>query len=165
MMKKCVKSCGIAGVMLLLAGAAGAQSQYQTTFEVGVGYARPGIGRFDMVSLLLQSDKYLFESGIGIDINGENGGDTVFSWLIRGAGRAITLGNTLVHIGGEFSLHTNSTSDGGSLTTVAPLFGTSYGVTDHLNVAVHIFPIVFAFGNPDTVVQIAKAQLGAHLMF
>ena len=165
MTKKCAKWGGIVFLTLLLAGAAAAQSQYQTTFEVGIGYGRPGIGRFDMATLLVQSDKYLFESGIGIDVNGENGGDTVFSWLIRGASRAIVLGNTVVHIGGEFSLHTNSTSDDGTLTSVGPFFGTSYGVTDHLNVAVHVFPFVFAFGNPDTVMQIAKAQLGAHLMF
>jgi len=159
------KSCGIGLATLLWASAAGAQTQYQTTFEVGIGYARPGIGGFDMASVLVQSDEYLFESGIGFDINGGAGGDTVFSWLIRGALRPIVLGNTRVHIGGEFSLHTNSTDDGSTLTSVGPLFGASYPITDHLNVAVHVFPFVFAFGNQDTVLDVAKAQLGGHLLF
>ena len=82
--------------------------------------------------------------------------------------RPITLGNTLVHVGGELSLHTNGTADSSgstTLTCLGLLFGTSYAVSDHLNVAVHVFPLVFGFGGDDTITKFATAQLGAHLLF
>jgi hypothetical protein len=156
---------------LLSAGTASAQSQYQTTFEAGIGYARPGIGGFDMVSVLLQADDYLVETGIGIDVNGSplpGSTETALSWLIRAALRPVVIGNTLLHVGGEFSLHTNSAVDEGDigmLTSVGVLFGVSQPLADHLNVAVHVFPFVFEFGNSDTVLNLARAQLGAHILF
>jgi hypothetical protein len=90
------------------------------------------------------------------------------SWLLRAGARPITLGNTLVHVGGELSLHTNGTADSSgdtTLTCLGLLFGTSYTVSDHLNVAVHVFPLVFGFGGTDTITKFATAQLGAHLLF
>ncbi|MFQ5600789.1 MAG: hypothetical protein ACE5G2_09580 [Candidatus Krumholzibacteriia bacterium] len=168
------KMCWVVLATLLVGGPASAQSQFQTTFEAGIGYGRPGIGQFDMVTLLLQSDDYLFESGIGFDINGsEFNGDTVFSWIIRGGIRPILLGNTIVHVGGEFSLHTNSTVDpteapGDQVETLiglGVLFGVSQPLTDHLNFEVHVLPIAFAFGGNDTITKIATAKLGAHVLF
>jgi hypothetical protein len=157
--------------MLACAATAQAQSQYQTTFEVGVGYARPGIGRFDMMTLLLQGDDFIFESGLGFDINGspQDSDKSTVSWLIRAAARPVVSGNTIVHVGGEFSLHTNAArnSDGEikTLTSVGLLIGVSQQVADHLNVEMHIFPFVLDFGNPDTGVRLVRAQLGAHMLF
>lgn len=168
-MKKML-GCWLVLAMLACAVTAQAQSQYQTTFEVGLGYARPGIGGFDMMTLLLQGDEFLFETGVGLDINGSpvNSDDTTFSWLLRAAARPIVQGNTIVHVGGEFTLHTNATVDNGdikTLTSVAMLVGTSYQIADHLNVSLHIFPFVLDFGGSDTGVSLARAQLGAHLLF
>ena len=162
------KWCVIVGMMLVGAGAASAQSQYQTSFEAGIGYTRPGAGGFDMMTLLLQSDSYLFETGIGIDFNGGSNGDTVFSWLLRGALRPAVAGNTIIHAGAEFSMHTNSAFDPpdiGSLSTVGILFGASHPLTDHLNFEVHVFPVVMEFGNEETVTRFLTAQLGAHILF
>lgn len=161
------KWCVIA-VVLFGAGVAEAQSQYQTAFEAGVGYTRPGAGGFDMVSLLLQGDDFLFETGFGLDVNGGQNGDTVFSWLLRGALRPAMAGNTILHVGAEYSLHTNSAAkdlDVGTLSTVGILFGASHPFTDHLNLEVHVFPVVFAFGNDETVTRFLTAQLGAHILF
>ena len=98
---------------MLACSSAQAQSQYQTTFEVGLGYARPGIGGFDMVTLLLQGDEFLVETGLGFEINGSPvaSNETTVSWLLRAAARPVVAGNTVVHLGGEFSLHTNATRD------------------------------------------------------
>ncbi|HZM17245.1 MAG TPA: hypothetical protein VFE28_14685 [Candidatus Krumholzibacteria bacterium] len=150
--------------VVMLAGAAQAQSQYQTAFEVGVGYTRPGAGGFDMVTLLMQGDDYLVETGVGLKADGE----TQFSWLIRGALRPAMAGNTILHVGAEYSLHTNSAVEAGELTslsTVGLLFGASHPLTDHLNFEVHIFPLVFEFGGDDTVTRFLTAQLGAHILF
>ena len=157
------KWCVIA-VVMLAGQAAQAQSQYQTAFEVGVGYTRPGAGQFDMVTLLMQGDDYLVETGIGLRVDGE----TQFSWLIRGALRPAMAGNTILHIGAEYSLHSNSAIKSGELTslsTVGVLFGASHPLTDHLNFEVHIFPLVFEFGGDDTVTRFLTAQLGAHILF
>ena len=157
-------------VVVMLAGqAAQAQSQYQTAFEAGVGYTRPGAGQFDMVTLLMQGDDYLVETGVGLRIDGE----TQFSWLIRGALRPAVAGNTILHVGAEYSLHTNSTlkdigagvQELNSLSTVGLLFGASHPLTDHLNFEVHVFPLVFEFGGNDTVTRVLTAQLGAHILF
>ena len=154
---------------LALAAPAAAQSQFETAFEVGVGYGRPGIGDFDMATMLVQGERYIFETGLGIATNsGVGGDDTVVSFLLRGGVRPITLGNTLVHVGGELSLHTDSAPDGSgsaTLTCLGLLFGTSYALSDHFNVAVHVFPFVFGFGGDDTITKFATAQLGAHLLF
>ncbi|UCE01760.1 MAG: hypothetical protein JSW67_10845 [Candidatus Latescibacterota bacterium] len=169
------KLCWIVVATLISAASASAQTQYQTSFEIGLGYARPAVGRFDMASVLMQGDDYLFETGIGLDINGSTvstGDETAFSWLIRAAVRPIVLGNTLVHIGGEFSLHTKSAIDVsktptevGTLTAVSALFGVSQPLVDHFNVSVQIYPIVLEFGSQDTVVRIVRASIGAHLLF
>lgn len=159
-------------VMLAGAGAASAQSQYQAAFEMGVGYTRPGAGGFDMATLLMQGDQFYFESGIGIDVNGGYNGDTVFSWLIRAAARPVAAGNTLVHVGGEFSLHTNSalksvgaTTETKTLSTVGFLVGASHPLSDHLNFEAHVFPFVLEFGNTETLTSFLKAQIGAHILF
>lgn len=168
-MKKML-GCWLVLAMLACAVSAQAQSQYQTTFEVGLGYARPGIGGFDMMTLLLQGDEFFVETGIGVDINGSpvSSDDTTFSWLLRAAARPIVQGNTVVHVGGEFSLHTNATMDGAdikTLTSVAMLVGSSHQIADHLNVSLHIFPFVLDFGGTDTGVSLMRAQLGAHILF
>jgi len=162
------KWCVIVVVMLAGAGAASAQSQYQTAFEMGVGYTRPGAGGFDMATLLLQGDPFYLESGIGFGINDGLNGDTVFSWLIRAAARPVAAGNTLVHVGGEFSLHTNSTyknGDAKTLSTVGFLIGASHPLSDHLNFEAHVFPFVLEFGGNETVTNFLKAQVGAHILF
>lgn len=162
--------------VLLLANPAVAQNQFQTAFEVGIGYARPGIGDFDMATLLIQSDNYFFETGIGIATNSGLDGDTVLSWLLRAAARPIVLGNTLVHVGAELSLHTNGTFEttgsgtslrveATTLTSLAGFFGVSQPLNDHFNVALHVFPLAFGFGGDDTITKLATAQLGAHLLF
>jgi hypothetical protein len=166
------KWCVIVVVMLAGAGAASAQSQYQTAFEMGAGYTRPGVGGFDMATLLMQGDQFYLESGIGIGINAAPDGDSVFSWLIRAAARPVAAGNTLVHVGGEFSLHTNSVAklEGGAthyktLSTVGFLIGASHPLSDHLNFEAHVFPFVLEFGGNETVTNFLKAQVGAHILF
>lgn len=162
------KWCVIVGLMLVGAGAASAQSQYQTAFEAGIGYTRPGAGGFDMMTLLLQSDSYLLETGIGIEINGGLNGDTAFSWLLRGALRPAVAGNIIIHAGAEYSMHTNAALDGAdveTLSTVGVLFGASHPFTDHLNFEVHVFPVVMEFGRSETVTRFLTAQLGAHILF
>ena len=166
------KWCVIVVVMLVGAGAANAQSQYQAAFELGVGYTRPGAGGFDMATLLLQGDQFYVESGIGFGINDGLDGNNVFSWLIRAAARPVAAGNTLVHVGGEFSLHTNSTAkfEGNSLnyktlSTVGFLIGASHPLSDHLNFEAHVFPFVLEFGGEETVTSFLKAQVGAHILF
>ena len=167
------KWCVIVVVAMLAgAGAASAQSQYQAAFEIGVGYTRPGAGGFDMVTMLLQGDQFYLESGIGVGINDGFNGDSVFSWLIRAAARPLAAGNTLLHLGGEFSLHTNSTAklegntvDYKTLSTVGFLIGASHPLSDHLNFEAHVFPFVLEFGGNETVTNFLKAQVGAHILF
>lgn len=168
-MKKMLGGCMVLA-MLACAATAQAQSQYQTTFEVGVGYARPGIGGFDMLTLLLQGDDFIFESGLGFDLNGspQDSDKSTVSWLIRAAARPVVSGNTVVHLGGEFSLHTNAAWDGTeikTLTSVGLLMGVSQQIADHLNIEMHVFPFVLEFGNADTGVRLLRAQLGAHILF
>ena len=162
------KWCVMGAVLLAGVQAASAQSQYQTAFEAGIGYTRPGTGRFDMLTLLVQGDEYVFESGIGLAVNGGLNGDTAFSWLIRGGFRPLAAGNTLIHVGGEFSVHTNSAVDAGgvkSLSSVGFLVGASHPLSDHLNFEVHVFPFLLEFGNSDTVTRLLTAQVGAHILF
>lgn len=168
------KWCVIAVVMLAGAGVASAQSQYQTAFEMGVGYTRPaaggffGTGGFDMATFLLQGDQFYLESGIGIGINAGLNRDAAFSWLIRAAARPVAAGNTLVHVGGEFSLHTNSTAKDGearTLSSVGFLIGASHPLSDHLNFEVHVFPFELEFGGQETITNFLKAQIGAHILF
>ncbi len=169
-MKKML-GCWMVLAMLACATATEAQSQYQTTFEAGIGYARPGIGGFDMVTLLLQGDEFLFETGLGFDINGSpvDSDETTVSWLLRAAARPVVSGNTVIHVGGEFSLHTNATRNSSgevkTLTSVGLLVGASQQIADHLNVGLHLFPFVLDFGGPDTGVSLLRAQVGAHLLF
>jgi hypothetical protein len=146
-----------------------AQSQFQSTFEVGVGYTRPAIEQVDMATLLIQADDFFGETGIGFRTNSGVGNDTVFSWLVRGGARAFQLGNVRGHVGGEFSLHTNATYDENgntsSLIGLAFLVGASHPIADHLNVAVHVYPLAFEFGGEDTVVKIPVGEMGIHLLF
>lgn len=162
-----LSSLGLAA--LLLAGPAWAQSQYQSTFELGVGYTRPASENSDMVSFLLQADDYFVESGIGIRTNSGTRGDTVFSWLLRAGARAIQMGNVRGHVGGEFSLHTNGTlndrNESVTLIGLGFLVGASYQVADHLNLAVHVYPLAFDFGGADTVTKIGVGEVGVHLLF
>src|SRR2546422_2522657 len=154
---------------LLAASPAGAQSQYQATFEVGVGYTRPAVQRpFDMASLLVQGEDYFLETGIGLRVNGGVNENNVLSWLVRAGVRAILLGNTTVYAGGEFSLHTNATIDKHgetkALIGVAALFGVSHPVTDHFEAAVHVYPLAFEFGGRKTIATIGTAEVGAHIL-
>ncbi len=162
------KWCVIVAVVLASVQAASAQSQYQTAFEAGIGYTRPGTGEFDMLTFLLQGDQYYVETGIGFTVNAGYNGDNVFSWLLRGAVRPIAAGNTIIHVGGEFSLHTSSAVDGAdvnSLSSVGLLVGASHALSDHLNFEVHVFPFVLEFGNTETVSRLLTAQVGAHILF
>jgi hypothetical protein len=157
------------GLLVLLACArpAAAQSQFQSTFELGVGYTRPAVERFDMVSLLLQAPDFFLESGIGVRTN-SGFGDTVFSWLVRGAVRPFVVGNTTGHLGAEFSLHTNGTADSGGSSTLIGLgflVGVAHPLTEHLNFAVHLYPIALEFGGTDTIAKLGVAELGAHILF
>jgi len=161
-----ISSLGLAG--LLLVGPAWAQSQYQSTFELGVGYTRPSTENVDMASFLLQADDYFVESGIGFRINGGQGGDTQFSWLLRAAARALQVGNVRGHVGAEFSLHTNGTRDSGGTATLIGLgflVGASHQVADHLNLAVHVYPLAFDFGGAETITKIGVGAIGVHLLF
>lgn len=144
-----------------------AQSQFQSTFELGVGYTRPAVERFDMVSLLLQAPDFFVESGIGFRTN-SGAGETVFSWLVRGAARPFLIGSTTGHIGGEFSLHTNAAFDNDGPSTLIGLgllVGAAHPITEHLMFGVHLFPIAFEFGGEDSVAKFGVAELSAHLMF
>jgi hypothetical protein len=155
-------------VALALPAAASAQSQFQGTFELGIGYTRPAVERFDMVTGLLQAQEYFIESGIGFRTNSGFGDETVFSWLVRAAARPFVIGNTTGHIGGEFSLHTNSAIDDGepgTLLGLGLLIGASHPITDHLNFGVHLFPIAFEFGNEEGVFKFGVAELSAHILF
>ena len=156
------------GVLLLAAVPAAAQSQFQSTFELGVGYTRPATENFDMVSFLLQADDFFLESGVGFRSNAGLDGDTVFSWLVRAAARPFVVGNVRGHIGGEFSLHTNRASDDnevGTLIGLGLLVGASHQIADHLNIAVHVYPLAFDFGSTDTVTKIGVGEFGIHLLF
>jgi hypothetical protein len=163
------RSSGLFLLVIALATPALAQSQFQSNFELGVGYTRPATENVDMVSFLLQADDFLVESGIGFRTNAGLNGDTVFSWLVRGGIRPFTLGNVTGHVGGEFSLHSNSTiqddGDVGTLIGLGLLVGASHQFADHLNFAVHIFPLAFEFGGADTIVKVGVAEIGAHLLF
>jgi len=164
------KLCWVFLATLALAAPASAQKQMETAFEVGLGYGSPAVrnvlggGNVDMATLLIQGDSYLFETGIGLGF----GGDTVFSWMVRGAARPFLVGNVLIHTGAEFSLHTNSTVDAdglGTLIGLGFLFGVSHQVTEHINGSVHIYPLSFSFGGFDTLVNIGTAKFGAHYLF
>jgi hypothetical protein len=139
---------------LACARPAAAQSQFQSTFELGLGYTRPATESIDMVSALLLADDFFLETGIGVRVNGGLNGDTMFSWLVRGAARPFLIGSTSGHIGAEFSLHTNATADADGTSTLVGLgflIGASHPITDHLNFAVHLSPIPFEFGGSDTI--------------
>lgn len=158
---------------LVIALPAAAQSQYQSTFELGIGYTRPSTENIDMMSFLLQADDFFVEMGFGIrtkaGLPGPGGGDNVISWMVRGAARPFVIGNLTGHVGAELSLHSNSVLDeNGDVNTLLGLgifFGVSHQVTDHLNLAVHVFPLAFGFGGADTVTKIGVAEIGAHLLF
>jgi len=153
---------------LLMAAPAAAQSTFQSSFQVGIGYTRPAVDPIDMASLLLQAEDFLIESGIGIRTNSGIGGDTVFSWLVRGAVRPFLVGNLTGHVGGEFSLHTNSASDNGKASTLIGLgllTGVSTTVVNHLNLAIHVYPFAFEFGGDETVTQLIAGEFAAHLLF
>jgi hypothetical protein len=169
-MKRTKMISTLAAAGLLIAAPVRAQSQFQSSFELGVGYTRPAIESIDMASFLLQADDFLLETGIGIRTNsGAGGDDTVFSWLVRAAARSFQLGNVRGHFGGEFSLHTNAAVDEsgeiGTLIGLGFLIGASHQLADHLNAEVHVYPITFEFGGEDTVAKIAVAEVGVHLLF
>lgn len=151
------------------AAQAQAQSQFQSTFELGVGYTRPATENIDMVSFLVQADDFLAETGIGFRTNSGQHGETVFSWMVRGGFRPFTLGNVTGHVGAEFSLHSNAAlqDDGssGTLIGLGLMVGVSHQIADHLNLAVHVFPLAFDFGGVATVTKIGVAEIGAHLLF
>ena len=172
------KLCWVFLATLVIAAPASAQKQIETAFEFGIGYGSPAIsgsagaigGVRDMVTLLIQSDDYLFESGIGVDF----ATDTVFGWMVRGAARPFLVGNVLLHTGAEFSLHTNSILSSGStagsvslgtMTSLGFLVGVSHQITDRINGSVTVYPLSFTFGGNDTVTSIGAARLGAHLLF
>jgi len=174
------KLCWVFLATLVLAAPASAQKQIETAFEFGVGYGSPAVsgnsgfsggggGIRDMVTLLIQSDDYLFESGIGIDF----ASDTVFGWMVRGAARPFLVGNVLIHTGAEFSLHTNSilsfepngSTSLGTMTSLGFLIGVSHQITDRINGSVNVYPLSFTFGGSDTITSIGAARLGAHFLF
>jgi len=153
---------------LAVAVPSAAQSQYQSTFELGIGYTRPATENMDMVSLLLQADEFFLETGVGLRTNAGQGGDSVFGWLVRGGMRPFALGNVRGHVGAEFSLFSNSTTDSDGAATLMGLgflVGGSYQVADHLNLAVHLYPLAFDFGGSDTVTKFLVGELGIHLLF
>jgi hypothetical protein len=153
---------------LLVAAPAAAQSTFQSTFQVGIGYTRPAVEAIDMASLLLQAEDFLIESGVGIRTNSGVGGDTVFSWLVRGAVRPFLVGSLTGHVGGEFSLHTNSAVDNGESSTLIGLgllTGVSTTVVNHLNLAIHVYPFAFEFGGDETVSKLLVGEFAAHLLF
>jgi hypothetical protein len=166
------KLCWVFLATMVIAAPASAQKQVETAFEVGLGYASPLVsssqstgGIQDMASLILQSDNYFLETGIGLSF----GGNTVFGWLVRGAARPFMIGNVLIHTGAEFSLHTNSTvnSSGeiGTMTGLGFLFGASHQISDRINAEVHVYPLAFTFGGTDTITSIGAAKFGAHFLF
>jgi len=153
--------------IVLAASPVAAQSQFQSTFQLGVGYTRPSVERFDMVSGLIQAEDFFIESGIGVRTN-SGYGDTIFSWMVRGALRPFVVGNTTGHIGGEFSLHTNATADTDGSSTLLGLgfmVGVAHPITEHLNFGVHVFPVAFEFGGVDTIAKLGVAELSAHILF
>jgi hypothetical protein len=154
---------------LLAAAPATAQSQYQATFEFGVGYTRPVVEGPDMVSAILLGEDFFLESGIGLRTHASViGDDAVFSWMVRGGARPFVIGNTVGHLGGEVSLHTNATRDNDQADTLIGLglmAGVSHPFADHLNFAVHVFPIAFEFGGEDTITKIGVAEISAHILF
>jgi len=175
-MKKTAFGAFLAVLAMVLPAAA--QSQFQSTFEVGLGYTRPSTENVDMVSLLLQADDFFFETGLGIRTKagvvavtptGTKGPDNVVSWLLRGALRPFVVGNTTGHVGLELSLHSNSAiddnNDVGTLIGLGVFAGVSHQVTDHINLAVHLFPVSLGFGGKDTVTRIFVAEIGAHVLF
>ena len=153
---------------LLLAAPAAAQSTFQSSFQVGVGYTRPAVENIDMATLLLQAEDFLIETGIGFRTNSGVGGDTVFSWLVRGAARPFLVGSLTGHLGGEFSLHTNSAVDNGETSTLIGLgilTGVSTMVVNHLNLAVHVYPFELEFGGDETVTKFLVGEFAAHFLF
>lgn len=167
MMKKISRLLMVAACLAVAVPSA-AQSQFQSTFEVGIGYTRPATENMDMVSVLLQAEDFFLETGIGLRTNAGIGGDSVFGWLVRGGMRPFALGNVRGHVGAEFSLFSNSTSDNGESATLMGLgflAGGSYQLADHLNLAVHLYPLAFEFGGGDTVTKFLVGELGVHLLF
>ena len=153
---------------LLLAAPAAAQSTFQSTFQVGIGYTRPAVESIDMASLLLQAEDFLIETGIGFRTNSGVDDETVFSWLVRGAVRPFMVGSLTGHVGGEFSLHTNSVRDDGEASTLiglGVLTGVSTNIVNHLNLAIHVYPFAFEFGGDDTVTKFLVGEIGAHFLF
>jgi len=153
---------------LLLAAPAAAQSTFQSSFQVGVGYTRPAVENIDMATLLLQAEDFLIETGIGFRTNSGVGGDTVFSWLVRGAARPFLVGSLTGHLGGEFSLHTNSAVDNNETSTLVGLgllTGVSTMVVNHLNLAVHVYPFELEFGGDETVTKFLVGEFAAHFLF
>jgi hypothetical protein len=154
---------------LLAAAPSAAQSQYQATFEFGIGYTRPIVEAIDMASLLLQGEDFFLETGVGVRTHASVlGDDAIFSWMVRGGARPFVVGNTVGHIGGEFSLHTNATIDNGEADTLLGLglmAGVSHPFADHLNFAVHVFPLAFEFGGEDTVTKVGVGEISAHILF
>ena len=120
MMKKISRLLMVAACLAVAVPSA-AQSQFQSTFEVGIGYTRPATENMDMVSVLLQAEDFFLETGIGLRTNAGIGGDSVFGWLVRGGMRPFALGNVRGHVGAEFSLFSNSTSDNGESATLMGL--------------------------------------------
>jgi hypothetical protein len=168
MMKK-ISWVWVVAACLAVAVPSAAQSQFQSTFEIGVGYTRPATENMDMLSFLVQADDFFVESGIGLRTNAGLGGDSVFGWMVRGGMRPFKLGNVRGHVGGEFSLFSNSTVNGdgdpATLLGLAFLVGGSYQVADHLNLAVHLYPLAFEFGGADTVTKLLVGEMGIHLLF
>ena len=68
-MKKTISRLLMLAACLAVAVPSAAQSQYQSTFELGIGYTRPATENMDMVSLLLQADEFFLETGIGLRTN------------------------------------------------------------------------------------------------
>ncbi len=168
MMKKISWLLGLAACLAVALPSA-AQSQFQSTFELGVGYTRPAAENMDMVSFLLRAEDFFLESGIGIRTNEGVDGNSVFGWLVRGGVCPFKLGNVRGHVGGEFSLFSNAAidSDGHSTTLLGLGFivGGSYQVADHMTLAVHVYPLEFDFGGADTVTKFMVGEMGIHLLF
>jgi hypothetical protein len=85
---------------------------------------------------------------------------------VRAAPAAFVVGNVRGH-GAASLLHTNSASDNGDVGTLIGLgsWWASHQIADHLNIAVHVYPLAFDFGNTDTVTKIGVGEFGIHLLF
>jgi hypothetical protein len=158
----------VVAACLALAVPSAAQSQFQSTFELGVGYTRPATENMDMVSFLLRAEDFFVESGIGLRTNAGVNGNSVFGWLVRGGICPFKLGNVRGHVGGEFSLFSNSTKNSTGSTTLLGLgflVGGSYQVADHLDLAVHLYPLAFGFGGSKAETKFMVGEMSVHLLF